>query len=225
MQRRFVTTAFLGFVMACSISERDARTVSEGVDTASGAAVTLGRSNCAPDAASKFSGDTTLFGVRNECGRWDATPEQRDSTTLHTGFRDSVRFVLAACPAAAPVDTLVYGSIGSAEETGDASGVQFIFERRGAWFRGVHIEGAGGISAPASLRGLALGSGENALQFWVPTAPRTILLYQVTLDCDQVTGTFRFRNFADARYDDGASLSGPRAFSLPRSPVSDAKLP
>jgi len=179
--------------------------------------VASGSSGCAVGSASTFVGDTALFGVRNECGRWTATPAQLDSLEQFTGFRDSVALAVANCPSAQPIDSLIYGTIGFSDETGDASGAQLIFRRRGAWLSGVSIEGAGGVSAPISLRGLARGPGPAQLTFWVPTAPRTILVHSITLTCNTVEGTYRVRNFADARYDDGASLSEPIPFSMSRS--------
>ena len=111
------------------------------------------------------------------------------------------------------------------DETGDASGLQLVFQRRGMWFRGVSIEGAGGISQPGSLRGLARGPEPDQLTFWVPAAERTIVLYSVSLTCRAVAGTMRFRDFADARYDDGASLSEPLPISMSRSAKAITEFP
>ena len=222
--RRCILIVLATAVAGCSRAERQAERHAEPQ-----AAVAMIADStpleCAVGSASTFVGDTTLFGVRNECGRWTATPAQRDSSELFTGFRDSVEFALPDCPAGQPVDSLIFGTIHFSDETGDASGSQLVFQRRGAWLRGIALEGAGGISPPISLRGLSVGPGPSQLTFWVPSAQRTIILYSVSLSCTRVEGSIRFRNFADARYDDGSSLSEPISVTMTRSAKATTEFP
>ena len=215
-----VATAF-----GCSRSDQPSPAASAHDSPAVAADQARAAHGCAVGSASTFKGDTTLFGARNECGRWTATPAQRDSAELLVGFRDSVRFALADCPALQPVDSLIFGTIEFSSETGDASGSQLVFQRSGAWLRGVSLEGAGGISPPVGLRGLTVGPMSSQLSFWVPSGGRTILRYAIRLTCKNVTGTFRFRNFADARYDDGGSLSDAMPISMARSAKAITKFP
>ncbi len=144
---------------------------------------------------------------------------------LFTGFRDSISFRIADCPSVQPIDSVIYGTISFSDASGDASGLQLIFRRRGTWLSGVAIEGAGGISPPTSLRGLAPGRGPGQLKFWVADGYRAIALYELALTCKGVKGTYRARIFADARYDDGASLSDPIPFSMDRSAKAITQFP
>ena len=183
----------LGLVIAVSVgcSRSGSRSGSSG-ESGSGAASATPESpgpGCAVGSASKFKGDTTLFDVRNECGRWSATLAQRDSEKRFTGFRDSVAFSVLNCPASAPVDSLIFGTIEFSGETRDASGLQLVFQRRGAWLSGVAVEGEGGVSQPATLRGLAVRPKSSQLTFWVPSSERTIILYSISLTCSAVTVT------------------------------------
>jgi len=141
------------------------------------------------------------------------------------GFGDSLPLELPACAARGAVDSLIFGTISFSDVSGDASGDQIIFERRRKWIRGASIRAAGGIGAPTSLRGLARGSAPGELRFWVSSGSRTVFPHVMTITCDSLYGTFQFRNFADARYDDGASLSDPIRSVMLRTHAAITKFP
>jgi len=163
--------------------------------------------------------------VKNAYGRWTATPAQQDSVVFRTGFADSLRFVVPGCPPHAPIDSLVYGTIEFSEETGDASGEQFVFRRHGTWMSGVALEAAGGIPAPISLRGLRNSGNPGALTFWFSTGGRDIYYWDVTLTCDSLGGTARNRVIADARYDDVGGLGQPRSVVMRRAKTAVTAFP
>ena len=144
---------------------------------------------------------------------------------LQLGFGDSLSLELPACVPRAAVDSLIFGTISFSDVSGDASGNQIIFERRGRWLRGASIRAAGGIGALTSLRGLAHGSDPGELRFWVSSGNRTVYPHVMTITCDSLFGTFQFRNFADAQYDDGASLGEPIRLVMRRTDRLITKFP